>query len=321
MAQTPEEEKLKAAKAAEKDASTSYEKYVSSVDSAASSLKGLKSQLGEVKQAAQESEAETAAQKASRQGVVSVTDALKLIEQEKAAKDKYKQASAKYMSQAAAAFSSSVVDGYKYVSDAAGDLGRGIADTFTSASGLGTMAAGLAVAALPDSVQSPAAKMVEGWLRLKDSNGTDPGVEEKSIDGYDSPENAAASAVEDNLSEEPAYNDSNAGTGPDSETDRQFAADENYKPPTEEDAISVSGSELDKMSDLDELFGGIADKLEASDSPALKIAGEWIEALSESGAIGGIASAAAEIARNIAKDEKGEDEKDEASDDIELYGP
>lgn len=294
---------------AEKKADMSYTAYVESIEDTRHTLKEMRAQVGEVEQAADEAEAETAAAKATSQGgVVSVTDAMKLMNEEKVAKAKQKQVSAKYMSQAANAFGESIGNGVKILKDGATDAGKSLKEGMTSTAGIMSLGAGIATAFLPDALQSPAAQMMEGWLNLADKNKIDDGVEEKAIAGYDTPENAAISAVKDNYQEPPAYSGSNTGTGTDTNEDKNINTDEKYVAPAQDDAAIVSGEELNKMANLDAYLDELADNLENSDNVLAQSIGKGLDLLISTDTGKSIVSAAASKIGKGGKEEPAEPE-------------
>lgn len=262
---------------AEKSIDTTFDSYVKSTEQTQNVLKNAQGALKQSKQAMLEANAEELAQEATQQGIVSVSEALAMMEREEAAEKEYEEQAAQYMAGAASAFADSVQNGTKLFLSEAGDMAHEMGASMFSTGGLLSLAAGAGVAFLPDAVQGPAGQMVKGWLKLDKENDTD--VDPKFIPGYESAEDAADAAVNDNTQTPPGEP---GGTGSDANTEKPLPQGSGYKPTSKNDATAVSDSDLDNMANLDVFLDEMSDYLENSGSGLLKSIGVIVDAAKES---------------------------------------
>ena len=262
---------------AEKNIDNTFDNYVKSTEQTQNALKNAQGALKQSKQAMLEANAEELAQEATQQGIVSVSDALAMMEREEAAEREYEEQAAQYMAGAASAFANNLKNGMELFLSEAGDMAHEMGASMFSTGGLLSLAAGAGVAFLPDAVQGPAGQMVKGWLKLDKENGTD--VDPKFIPGYESAEDAADAAVSDNTQTPPGEP---GGTGSDADTEKPLPQGSGYKPTSKNDATAVSDSDLDNMANLDVFLDEMSDYLENSGSGLLKSIGVIVDAAKES---------------------------------------
>ena len=246
---------LNKAENADKQVETTYEKFVSDVDSLKNQAKDMKTKLKDMKKSVDEADAEKMAADATNQtGVVSVADALKMIDAQKQAEEEYRKASSQYLASAAKSVGAAISSGVQVLGMSMVDAGEGIGASLSSKTGISALGAGVVAAMLPDAISSPAAKMMEGIFKLEDQNDTD--VDPKYIDGYETPDNAAKSAIYDNTANPPGG--ANGGVGADSTEDKEVPlTGDDYIPTTQNDATTLTGEELDKMSKLEGISGKV----------------------------------------------------------------
>ena len=249
----------------------SYDQFVDSVGDTTATLKDMKNKLKDQKQKTEEANAEVQAVKATQQGVISVSDALKLIDDEQLAKQQYHEAASKYMTSSATAFGQTLVSGTQVLTSMVDDGLEGVFGGLGDSSGalktfgLGTAAMIGASFLLPGGeLQEMAKTAISGYMQTQNENEIDPDVEPKYIDGQETTEGYANSIYEDTV---PTGQDYDSGaTGEEAMAEKEIASDEKYVAPTENEATSISEGEIDEMASLDTYLGKMTDMLENSES-------------------------------------------------------
>lgn len=298
----------------DKEVENAKESFTETSMNAISSVKNAKSQLENVEDQVFEANAEEQAQKATTQGgVVGISDALEMVETERNAKKMEREAAMSYMSTAATSLASVASGAAKVAKQAANDIAY---DAKEEGGGWGALLAGTAFTA------------IGGFLGLQANNESE--VEEKFIDGFNSPEQAAID-VYDTVN--PEGNGYDEGVGPDATEEKTVEGDDGYVPDDSNDATSITESELDDFANLDalaKLFGvddvkdikedlkeiGIDEQHEFEDLNEAIVTGVVPEAFGKA-----IGPAGSELIGNLAKLYDEMKEMDERAEQAEADGP
>lgn len=267
-----------------KETEDNFAAFGDSIDATTQSLKDLKQNLNQQKQQVEDANADNMAAEAD--GVISVSDALKMIDNEQAAKDTYHQQAAKYLKTSAEAFTSTIVngtsmtlsmldDGLKTI-----DFGNGMPNGLKTAAKTICLT-GAAAALLPDGeLQDMALNALSGFSKCQNENEIDPDVEEKYIEGQESPEAYADSYYQDTIDTGENYDQGSVGS--ETTEEKEIISNENYVAPSENEATTISQVEIDEMADLDGYLDKMVNVLEKSDSVVNQVLAKSISALEAS---------------------------------------
>lgn len=201
-------------------------------------IQNAKSSMENLEKQRMEADAEEQAQQASMQGVVSVADALEMIELERKTKKGLRDAEAKYLSTAANSYANVFKAGMGVIKQ---DLSIGIEQIpskLADKAGLGSTFTGVLMGA--------AASV---FTNLKDNNETD--VEEKYVGGCDTPDKAAEDVRQAVTNTKPSYD---PGVGEDATEEKEVEGKDTYVEPEKTDATNISEDELSNLANLDALF-------------------------------------------------------------------
>ena len=246
-----------AGRAAEAQESSAYSKYVKSVKAFEDGVKKTQESVKKAQQDAQSQNADEVANATMEKTgePISFSEALAMVDNEKAANKNLRQAEMTALKDTATDLGSVVLEGGKVLWNQAKDTGRGILDTFKSPQGLGMLAAGGALGAvfentdLVSGVSENLFKILSGNKALEEGNETE--VDEQYINGYD-PDNLEQSAYEDALGEtgQTAYDDDTMqgeeAEGKDIENDGYIAHHDSN------DALNSSEEDLESMAHLNQ---------------------------------------------------------------------
>lgn len=316
-----EREVLSRAQSSSQSADEALKNYVSSVDQTMANIRQTKDKLDEVQAAAEDANAENAAAEATVQGIVSVSDALKLMDEEADAKAKYRKTASEYLSKTASALGTTIKEGSKVLAQQSSEFIDGIRDGALSGSGILALGGGaLLGAVLPSAIEEPATEMLSSFLHLKDKNDTD--VEEKAVDGYEDEESAANAVIEDNTQEGDGSSKPDDAKGEDAESDKDVPGDTGFTTEYTDDALNMSEEDKDKFSNIDEYISGLTEGLENSENPLFKAIGEGIDHAKDTEMGQTIVKGVAEAWTNLtaAADRDSKDNEPQDENEIDLYG-
>ena len=296
-----------------------FKQYTESMNSAVKSMRTAKDSLDSVKEAVEDSNAETsAAEETAEQGPISFSEALELMNEEQAAKRKYNKAATEYVKKAGEGFAEIISSGTKMIALQTDDLLDSFGEKAFSGSGLAMMGIGAAAALLPNAIREPAEQMVGNYLGLKDNNEIDENTEEKYVDGYENPENAAKSAIEDNNQAGDGSSADKQTTGKDAETDNEFTAAESYDNGLGEDALNMTDEAMSKIADLNKLLGEDSEGLENSGETFIDVIGENVEAAVEGNTAKAVTQTVSKLWSELDDAANGKGDGGEKADEIDL---
>ena len=249
----------------------SYTNYTNSVSQTVERMKDLKSNLKQMQQSKENSNAETMAAEVSAKGeVLSIADALQAIDEEDAANLQYHQKASEYMAATTQAFAETVANGVGMFTGMADDFLKGGIDAIKDSDtlkkvGIAT-AAGVGFSILPGGeLAKSVTESLAGKLKLDNETELDEGVEEKHIEGTETPEEYINTMGEEAGGEGGNYDKDTVGETTTEE--KELQSKENYVPPSENEATTISSNELNEMSNLDGYLDRMAKVMEQSDSP------------------------------------------------------
>lgn len=245
-------------KATIEKADNAFTNYVNSTDKTVEAIKDMKQGLQNAKSKMEESSAENQAAEISQQAVLSVSDALKLIDEENEARAAYRKQASEYMSTTVAAFSKTISSGAQVLGTRMDEMFglAGDADNSKLSGkqriGLGalmTLGVGATVALLPGgSLRDTATDALGGYMNLNDNNEIDPDVDAKQIEGHEDDGAFLADTAEKAAGGPDAYD--KGAVGAETSEKHEIKEDGSYRPPSSDDALDIPDTELDRIATL-----------------------------------------------------------------------
>lgn len=245
------ERKKQETEAAEKQEETSYQNYSESVGNVGQSIQN---RINSLKSVREQAKAENAEEKVAKSGeVVSPGEAMELIKSQKAAEKEARKASREAVVSTVKDLGHVVAGGARVLFGTAADSVSGFTDNLTSPGGLVATGAGLAAGTmfgntgLADVVQNG----LESRAELSESNPTEPGVEEKYVEGLETDEDMRAYLYENGngVPSDPYGEEMTAEPA----EEKQFSSAADVRKPMERDALEVGEEDLNALSDTEHL--------------------------------------------------------------------
>lgn len=233
--------------------------FIRSVHEGIEAVKNAENSLDDLKNKVLDYGAEDQAQQATEQGVVSIADALRMIRLEKEAKEDYKNAEADYMKQAANMFAATFDKGLDVLSIGIKDIAGGVKEYMADPKiWLSGAAGAIASLTIPEFVRDKAEQDAKNWTNLENNNEIDKDVDAKYLEGYENAENTYNTSVIDSMTTALAYD---PGKGEDAIQEKIVEGEDTYTPPAQDEAVNITDSELETMSNLDSLMGEYQSKI------------------------------------------------------------
>lgn len=296
-------------KSAERQEAAAYNQYVGAVDNTVDSLKGLRNTVKKSKQAAIDADAETQAAEATAEGgIVSITEALRMIDTEKETRAEHRSHEMEYAKQALKSAGSLAASGVRVIAGAASASSGDIKDGMKSGALTMLAGAGLGMLMNQGELRDMAMNGIVSFISLGDKNPTEDGVTEKFVDGMATPDDYVADL---------AVRNGDGQTYPDGEgngeqaPDRELSEPDGYKPPEGSEATEMSGEEMGEMADLSSWLDKAASALEERGGTTGKVLATAVSVIGDVALEGGGGQHASDIMARLLEETRKIDENEE----------